>query len=231
MGSQKSSSKTRTYYTPAQLRLQEQGLGSVGRQFDQGFFDFGRVAYDRPQIAPYTGAQIAGLQGTALGANTPVDYTNLRAAANASFASRVQNVLGPQLRERAGRLAGYGGDYARAVADPIAEQALNLETYLTGLEANSQEQLRQRQLGLLGIFPQYAAALDPEQAIRQQELTADYQEFLRRMDPSFYATLLGAIPNQLQNTSRDRGEDPFISSLGRAAGTTLGSAVPKPDFG
>lgn len=199
----RSRSSSRTEFTPEQRRFQAQGLGLLGRQADQGFFDFGRVQYQQPmEIAP-SADQVRGLRGLTNVDVGPVDYDPLRAASNASFQSRVQNSLGPQLRERAGRVAGYGTDYARAVADPIAEEALNLETFLTGLESQSAEQAQarglQQQLGLLANLPQFQESLDPNQAFQQRQATSEYEEFLRRFDPSFLQTIVAGIPGGLQS--------------------------------
>jgi hypothetical protein len=202
----KNESSSSSFYSPAQLEFQKQGLGLAGQQVNQGFVNFGRQAYGGQIVVGPSGAQTQGLQRLANDVVSPVDYSQLRGAANASFASRVQNVLGPELRERAGRAAGYGSDYGRLVADPIAEQSLNLETYLTGLEANSMEQARSRQLGVLNDLPNYYRALDPNQAFNQDEATAAYQEYLSRLDPQYLQALLAAIPNAQQSLSRSKGE-------------------------
>jgi hypothetical protein len=216
MGSSRSKgeSTSRSFYTPAQLKFQEQGLGLAGQQIGQGFVNFGRQAYDKPIVVGPSGAQTQGLQNLANDVTSSVDYSQLRGAANASFASRVQNVLGPELRERAGRLSGYGSDYGSNVARPIAEQALNLETYLTGLEANSMESAKQRQLGVLNDLPNYYRALDPNQAFDQDQATAAYQEYISRLDPQYLQALLSAIPNQQQSDSRSKSDSVQAGSGG-----------------
>lgn len=198
------SSQSSSQFTPEQRNFQRQAFNAAGRQLDAGEFDFGRAMYGGPLTVAPSEAQVRGLGSVTNGITDSVDYSQLRSAGNANFSSLVQNVLGPQLRERASIAAGYGGDYGRQVADPIAEQALALEQFYSGLEANSAEQAKQRQLGILSNLDAYQRALDPNQASAQDDVTRRYEEFLRSVDPSFLQTLLSIIPGGLESQSSSR---------------------------